>query len=583
MKKQIVLTLFFSLNLSLLFSQNILWSQQIKGPDQDECTSVCIDQQENCYVLWNSLKSEVPESISWSQDFFSLPIKGMSLTKYSSLGAHLWTKEIKLDESFGLSLMVDVEGNIFVSGGVKVDYVKGLISGAFGLIVKISPNGEIIWEKELVLPENRNDLLAGSIVSSSAVDTQGNLFFAGEFLGFANFGFGTDTLLKHAPKISGFVMKTDPAGDVQWIHTRSGNDWVKYSSISIDGDGNLIGLGRFIDSISVPMTKDTLELSSAGGEDFFLEKISPQGELFWIHHFGGGNVDVGKSVTTDSKGNIYVSGVFCGEVDFAPGPEEVKITSVDFLDAFLAKFSPEGNLKWVNLIDQKEYDINRFSLAVDHKDQVHGIGRIEEVTKIHSNGKLWVVRPLEKRNSMLVHWDENGTVLSVTHLPGNSIKGDPWLCIDEKGNLFTAISFEGDVTLSSQKYQATPLADIIAMKISVDENKHELIDVNSMIKELEITDSQLNNTVIFNRSQPLCSFSIKNEEGEFIQRKSFKEADQIIYTLEAAPGKYRVQLDFPESKTVTYFHTISTPVKGAPVESAHQQEAHKKRKKKRKK
>lgn len=64
----------------------------------------------------------------------------------------------------------------------------------------------------------------------------------------------------------------------------------------------------------------------------------------WLTSFGGSESDVGRSVCTDQKGNIYVTGYFQGEATFG----DVILISQGDTDIFLAKLDPMGNLIWVS-------------------------------------------------------------------------------------------------------------------------------------------------------------------------------------------------------------------------------------------
>jgi hypothetical protein len=56
--------------------------------------------------------------------------------------------------------------------------------------------------------------------------------------------------------------------------------------------------------------------------------------------------DVSNSIAADANGNIYVTGVFNGTIDFDPGAGIVSLTAVDTGDAFVASYDAAGNYIW---------------------------------------------------------------------------------------------------------------------------------------------------------------------------------------------------------------------------------------------
>ncbi len=71
-------------------------------------------------------------------------------------------------------------------------------------------------------------------------------------------------------------------------------------------------------------------------------------QSIWALGAGASANDKGKSIATDSQGNIYVIGSFAGDsVDFDPHPVDTLILRpVGDEDLFIAKYTPAGNIIW---------------------------------------------------------------------------------------------------------------------------------------------------------------------------------------------------------------------------------------------
>ena len=55
--------------------------------------------------------------------------------------------------------------------------------------------------------------------------------------------------------------------------------------------------------------------TSSGGEDIFLVKYNSSGTKQWTNQLGTSSTDYGTGVTTDLSGNIYVTGITYGGLD----------------------------------------------------------------------------------------------------------------------------------------------------------------------------------------------------------------------------------------------------------------------------
>ena len=67
----------------------------------------------------------------------------------------------------------------------------------------------------------------------------------------------------------------------------------------------------------------------------------------WAVTFGGDDADQVMAQTTDTAGNVFVTGFFTDDCNFNPKGQADKISNGNF-DAFLAKYDPSGNFLWVN-------------------------------------------------------------------------------------------------------------------------------------------------------------------------------------------------------------------------------------------
>ncbi len=128
-------------------------------------------------------------------------------------------------------------------------------------------------------------------------------------------------------------------GHARWVQQLGGIGGDSANGVATDGDGNVIAVGHFSDSIRIGATT----LTSAGGGDVFVIKLHGiTGEVIWAKSFGGLGDEGGSAVRTDALNNVYVMGKFIGNVDFGGG----EMGSIGGQDLFVLKLNPNGDHVW---------------------------------------------------------------------------------------------------------------------------------------------------------------------------------------------------------------------------------------------
>ncbi len=143
-----------------------------------------------------------------------------------------------------------------------------------------------------------------------------------------------------------FIQKLDPAGNFLWVLNYTGGSWELINSLTIDGAGNLYAIGYYAGTVDFDAGPGTFPLTSNGGNDLVILKISPAGNLIWAKSLGGVSNEEGLFIGCDATGNIYAGCLFSGSVDFDPGPGTSTLTSSGGMDVGVFKLDPSGNLVW---------------------------------------------------------------------------------------------------------------------------------------------------------------------------------------------------------------------------------------------
>lgn len=168
-----------------------------------------------------------------------------------------------------------------------------------------------------------------------AVDAAGNVIIVGTFAGSVNFGGGA---LTSAGGTDIFVAKLNRSGGHLWSK-RFGNDQAQRGlAVATDATGNVLLTGDFAGQVNF----DGSELTAAGGTDVFLAKLDASGNHVWSKRFGDSAAQSGLSLSTDSAGDVLLTGVVNGQVDFGLGA----LVSAGAADLFVAKLDGVGNPLW---------------------------------------------------------------------------------------------------------------------------------------------------------------------------------------------------------------------------------------------
>ncbi len=159
-----------------------------------------------------------------------------------------------------------------------------------------------------------------------------------------------------------------------WARTWGGSTADKGLSVAVDGSGNVYVTGWFHHTVDFDPGSGVDNHTSNGWLDVFLSVFDPSGAFKWARTWGGSDYwDEGYSVAVDGSGNVYVTGVFGGTVDFDPGSGVDSYSSNGYSDVFLSKFDPSGAFIWARTWGGSDQDVGR-GVAVDGSSNVYVTG-----------------------------------------------------------------------------------------------------------------------------------------------------------------------------------------------------------------
>ncbi|MEH0020897.1 MAG: hypothetical protein V6Z89_14675 [Desulfobacter sp.] len=279
----------------------------VKGDNENVFRSVAVDAFGNVYAVGDESNS---------------PIRKASLAKFTFDGKLVWQKMLGSsgDNRF-YSVCIDLNGNIYAVG-----HETSSTDGGFeALLVRFTPEGTVTWQKKL-----------GGIgldrFNAVTTDSSGDIYAAG-----------------HERSSTGvhkaLLARFKPDGSLVWQVKLGGAGQDLFFAVAIDAAGDIYAAGD--------------EASSSGSYEAFVAKFSPAGGLIWQRKLTDSSDDIFTGLALDSSGNVYAAGR--------------RSESLGHYEALLAKFNTEGALIWRRKLEGSGND--RFlDLAVDGADNVYAVG-----------------------------------------------------------------------------------------------------------------------------------------------------------------------------------------------------------------
>jgi hypothetical protein len=187
-------------------------------------------------------------------------------------------------------------------------------------------------------------------------------------------------------------------------------------------------------------------VSTLRAQDLNLEWVRQVGGACW----NGDEDDIAYSVTTDSSGNVYAAGYFCGTVDFDPGPGTVYHTTTGIYnpDLYIYKLSATGSLLWVRTIATDVGSWTKMAIAVDPAGNVFATGSYHSEVDFDPgvDSFKFSTQP-SSENAYILKLDSAGTFEWAKTIGGGDDTRANGLdvAIDTAGNIFTTGRFSGTI------------------------------------------------------------------------------------------------------------------------------------------
>jgi hypothetical protein len=270
-----------------------------------------------------------------------------------------------------------------------------------------------------------------------ATDAIGNVYVTGNFYS-STLVFGSTTLT-----CSGiddmYIVKYDSNGNVIWAKSAGGTNIDRGYGVATDANGNIFVTGFFSSSAII---FGSTTLTPVSGEDIFIVKYDPSGNVLWAKNEGGSNNEFGSAVATDLIGNCYVTGYF-GSSTMTIG--STTLTNAGGGDKFIVKYNPSGNVLWAKSAGGTALDAG-YGVTTDAGGNVFVTGgyvsstiAFGTTTLTNSNAGTY--------DMYIVKYDGNGNVLWAKREGGTNNEEGNSATSDLNGNVYV-IGYFGSPTIA---------------------------------------------------------------------------------------------------------------------------------------
>ncbi|GAB5531080.1 MAG: hypothetical protein Roseis3KO_28570 [Roseivirga sp.] len=290
------------------------------------------------------------------------------------------------------------------------------------------------------------------LVDRMIIDDNENTYIIGELLGVFDMDPSPSSTVNVRPSGAkgAFLAKFDKTGALQWaisLNVESVEDLV------LNGSGSVIVLGTYINTATfggtttISNTRATITSSTS----IFIASFDTSNGSFQ----GVGNMEGTLGQTPyrieAKNGNIIVTGIFFGTVDFDFGATTADFTnSGNSADIFIAKYDSQGAFAWAKTIPSNNVNNSIDDVKADDNGNVYIAGRLVESLDFQNGTNLNSVSD-PKKNAFIAKYTSTGTyewhrrATNVT--PNNSRSGFYSIELDANNDITLAGFIQNAITL----------------------------------------------------------------------------------------------------------------------------------------
>ncbi len=430
-------------------AQSLAWGGRFGGDGEDVVLAMHTDASGNTYTtgyFTNTADFDITDgeySLTTNADY------NCFIQKTAPDGSLLWAKSMGGEfGDYGTKIATDSEGNVYLTGVFQdiADFDPGenefLLTSAGSLdifIVKLDSHGDLVWAKQFPGTEYEES-------NGIGVDSDDNVYISGYFYAELDFNPGEEEYLLTPSIGDGFLVKLDKDGEFLWAQQVGGEGFDLITGMQTMPNGDVYMSGNFEGTVDFDPSDGLIFLTADPDTmGIFVYHVNTYGEFLRATKVGQAvGAGYGLSVAADSAGNAYVTGYIGGEATFVTSAGTVTMTPTEFLNGYVAKVAPDGNVAWARHLSGTGVSTG-YAVAVNSTDELllsgyfNGTMTLDAISLVKENEG--------DTESFVTKLDGSGNFLWATHLGGINTVDRSAMSIDPSDNILLSSAFEGIVDL----------------------------------------------------------------------------------------------------------------------------------------
>ena len=269
-----------------------------------------------------------------------------------------------------------------------------------------------------------------------------------------------------------FISIASNAQNFHWVKQIRGYDFIVCFSNTTDANDNFFSTGYFRTTVDFDPGPGVYNLTANGAIEPFVQKLDSDGNFLWATQIEMNGYGQGRSITSDSDGNLYITGYFNGTADFDPGAGIYNLTSINDSDGFIQKLDSDGNFLWAIQIGGLQDSV--FSLNIDANGDIYCTGNFQGTADFDPGPGVYNLTSAGHWDVFVQKLDADGNFLWAKHMGGGSADTGFSIMTDASGNVYSTGDFRDTVDFDpgSGVYYLTSVGiwDVFVQKLDSDGN-----------------------------------------------------------------------------------------------------------------